>query len=809
MKNAITIIAVSLTCALGAEELTYPIVDTGQERCFNDLSEMTFPAVGETYFGQDARYAGNRPAYEDNGDGTVTDLVTGLMWQKNPGSKMTFRQAVAHASECNTGAYDDWRLPSIKELYSLILFSGEDPDPMAPSRADLRPFIDTGYFDFSYGDIDAGERIIDSQFATSTRYLSTTMGGNPTVFGVNFADGRIKGYPIESPRGEKQFYVLYVRGNSDYGKNDFVDNGDGTVTDRATGLTWMTVDSGHLKAGEKRDGALNWAEALAWAETLDYAGYTDWRLPNAKELQSLIDYTRCPDVTDSAALDPILEATAIVNEGGQKDYAHYWSSTTHIRNNGPCSGVYVCFGRGLGFMPDRRTGERQLMDVHGAGCQRSDPKAGDPAQFPFGRGPQGDVLRIYNMVRCVRGGTAEPVTEGPALQYTNQNRRGDFRNAPGSRDLMRGRRTGRGTVMAGPGMQRAPDRPAGGFTARLDRSGDGKVSRREFDGPPDHFDQLDRNRDGYLTDDEAPGPPPGPYGNSRPNNNRIRSQRANRFPQAIDGSLKVVTIGTGGPLYHPNRSSPSVMVEYQGKYILVDMGDGTARHLNEAGFRWNSLAAVCFTHHHRDHNADAMEILPLLWQRGNTAPIYGPTQTESLVSFLQAFFQEDIAYRTRNTSGSSRTHFVPTAQDVTSSTRLDIAGLKATVTQVTHSIETLAWRFDSPTESIVISGDLSYSDSLIELAENCDLLVIDSGGIVYEGMPDRPRRVNRRRPSGGAAHASLEEVATMAAKAKAGKLVLVHFRPGTVDETRTVSRMRDIYSGEIIFAQDMHTYNAN
>ena len=44
------------------------------------------------------------------------------------------------------------------------------------------------------------------------------------------------------------------------------------------------------------------------------------------------------------------------------------------------------------------------VDVHGAGSQRSDPKAGDPAMFPHGRGPQGDVIRICNFVRCVRGG---------------------------------------------------------------------------------------------------------------------------------------------------------------------------------------------------------------------------------------------------------------------------------------------------------------------------------------------------------------------------------------------------------------------
>ncbi|NIP28031.1 MAG: DUF1566 domain-containing protein, partial [Phycisphaerae bacterium] len=187
----------------------------------------------------------------------------------------------------------------IKELYSLILFSGTDPDPMSRDSVRQKPFIDRQYFNFQYGRPERGERVIDSQFATSTKYVSTTMRGDETMFGVNFADGRIKGYGIRNPRGgEKKFYVLYVRSNKDYGKNDFKDNGDGTVTDKATGLMWMKVDSGKLKAGKNKDGKLNWQEALNWAENLKYAGYSDWRLPNVKELQSIVDYTRSPATTD-------------------------------------------------------------------------------------------------------------------------------------------------------------------------------------------------------------------------------------------------------------------------------------------------------------------------------------------------------------------------------------------------------------------------------------------------------------------------------------------------------------------------------
>ncbi|MHC5010567.1 MAG: Lcl C-terminal domain-containing protein, partial [Planctomycetota bacterium] len=166
-------------------------------------------------------------------------------------------------------------------------FSGLDVDPQSTSAEDAVPFLDARVFDFAYGDPSKGERLIDSQWATSTKYVHSTMHGEETMFGVNFADGRIKGYGLRRPggRGEKTFYVRYVRGNEAYGRNDFHDNGDGTVTDRATGLTWMKGDSGHLRAGPRADGTLTWEEALAFAEGLEHAGHADWRLPDAKELQ--------------------------------------------------------------------------------------------------------------------------------------------------------------------------------------------------------------------------------------------------------------------------------------------------------------------------------------------------------------------------------------------------------------------------------------------------------------------------------------------------------------------------------------------
>ncbi len=469
MKQVIIKGLAMAACLASAGAGEYPIVDTGQLRCFDDRMEIDYPEVGRPFFGQDAQYNGNQPSYRDNGDGTITDLVTGLMWQADPGAKRTCAEIVADVAACRTGGYADWRLPTIKELYSLINFTGIDPDPN--SGVGATPFIDAKFFRFQYGREEEGDRIIDSQWATSTIYTGKVMHGARAMFGVNFADGRIKGYPVDAMPGReaKTFYAIHVRGNPDYGRNDLVDNGDGTVTDRATGLTWMQADGGK---------GMDWEEALAYAEGMEFAGLDDWRLPNAKELQSIVDYTRSPDTTESPAIDPVFKCTPIVNEDGQKDYGHYWTSTTHVDPRGGSRAVYIAFGRALGFM------HNEWMDVHGAGAQRSDQKSGDEARLPQGHGPQGDAQRIDNQVRLVRGGVADPASSGPKVAGRNSGSRNDIR--PGD-----------------PGMA--------GFVARLDQDGDGKVSKREFDGPADQFPGLDRNGDGYLDETEAPPFPPGQH----------------------------------------------------------------------------------------------------------------------------------------------------------------------------------------------------------------------------------------------------------------------------------------------------------
>lgn len=114
---------------MNAIPLENRLVDTGQMSCYDYHGAIECPSQGDTLYGQDAHYQSKAPVYQDNGDGTVTDLNTGLMWQQDPSEKMTCAEAVNKVSSFNLAGYSDWRLPTITELYSLIQFSGIDPGP--------------------------------------------------------------------------------------------------------------------------------------------------------------------------------------------------------------------------------------------------------------------------------------------------------------------------------------------------------------------------------------------------------------------------------------------------------------------------------------------------------------------------------------------------------------------------------------------------------------------------------------------------------------------------------------------------------
>jgi len=686
--------------------LTYAIVDTGQTGFYDENSTMKEPNEGQEFYGQDANYTTNPSSYTDNGDGTITDNVTGLMWQKDAVEKKTYDEAMNEVENSTLAGYDDWRMTSIKELYSLINFNGKT----GMSASGVVPYIDDDYFTFYLGDESAGERYIDAQYMSSTKYVSTTMNGAETVFGVNFVDGRIKGYGLENRREgtDKEFYTLFVRGNTEYGENNFVDNGDGTVTDLATGLMWMQGDSGT---------GMNWEEALEYAETAEFAGYGDWKLPDAKELQSIVDYERSLDTTNSAAIAPVFDVSEIIDEGGNKNYPFYWSSTTHLEGRNIGGGaVYVAFGEALGFMDLPRSDGAELMDVHGAGAQRSDPKVGNVSDYLTGFGPQGDVRRIDNHVRLVR-----VVDAGETSSEANPNVKGTYE-----------------------------DNEA--------------ISTQEAD----------------KTDEKA-----------------VVSEVD---MESLSG-FGTVLIGTGSPVPSEERSSPSTLIYLNDNYFLVDMGEGTQDRLNELELNIGDIETLMFTHHHLDHNEEYSGIAITGWLKGrNHMNLIGPTGTKALHEFTAEFYKEDMEYRASKKNRWSWNGMTQNVDitEVDGDSAIEVNGVKITTTEVPHTIQTQAYRFDAIGQSIVVSGDTKYSESLIDLAKDADMLIIDSGSIIRVGSKGKRALISNE----DNAHASLTEVAQMAEKANVKKLVLTHIG-GDIDEEAEIAAINEIYGGEVVVGADL------
>lgn len=276
-------------------------------------------------FGEDADFTGRAPAYKDNQDGTITDLVTGLIWQKTDGGEMTWERAQAYAQSLRLAEKSDWRLPNSIELLSLM------------NHGMHGPAMDTTFFTKT----DARYWWTNSPRAddASKVWLVNTGGG----IGAHAKTETV------SAGGERPVHVRCVRGTSSFGAGPSLkDNGDGTVTDQRTGLCWQKV-GGSAK--------LSWEDALRYCTELNLGGQKDWRLPNIKELRSLSDDRRTQPSLDRAFFP---SAAA----------AFYWSSTT--QSNRPERAWYVDFSSGLVTYADK-TSAQLVLAVRG-GVEQTGPR---------------------------------------------------------------------------------------------------------------------------------------------------------------------------------------------------------------------------------------------------------------------------------------------------------------------------------------------------------------------------------------------------------------------------------------------------
>jgi len=136
-------ISVFTSCKNNEPTVSFTLTDTGQDIFYdNEGNVINRPEEGEAFYGEDAQYTSTKMKYRDNADGTVTDMNTGLMWQKTPSATMSYEKTLNYVANLKIGGYVDWRLPTIKELYSLADFNGE-----LVRNGVSTPYINTEYFD--------------------------------------------------------------------------------------------------------------------------------------------------------------------------------------------------------------------------------------------------------------------------------------------------------------------------------------------------------------------------------------------------------------------------------------------------------------------------------------------------------------------------------------------------------------------------------------------------------------------------------------------------------------------------------------
>jgi len=239
---------------------------------------------------------GHGPAlsYTDNGNGTVKDNVTGLLWEKTINSGIV-------------GHYG-WRLPNVKELQSIINYGirypaisqsifGPVPHAATDAHFDYWSSTNTMRVDFNGGGVNLD-------------------GAAPFVRAVGLVSANC--FPGDGAGHGRQL--------------SYTNNGDGTITDNVTGLMWeqTTGVPGTMTANPPVtdvNRTYTWSGAntafIAQMNAARIGGYNDWRLPDVKELESISDYAL-------TASNPIF---------GPSTRAFYWSSTPHTGSDTCAWGV--------------------------------------------------------------------------------------------------------------------------------------------------------------------------------------------------------------------------------------------------------------------------------------------------------------------------------------------------------------------------------------------------------------------------------------------------------------------------------------
>lgn len=276
------------------------------------------------------------------------------------------------------------------------------------------------------------------------------------------------------------------------------------------------------------------------------------------------------------------------------------------------------------------------------------------------------------------------------------------------------------------------------------------------------------------------------------------------LPPTADSTV-IVLLGTGTPRPDPQTMGPATAIIVGSRVFLFDAGVGVTRRMTGAKIGMTSLTAVFFTHLHSDHTLGYPDLILTTWIFGRTRPLeaYGPHGLSAMTTHLIAAWHDDIDVRTNGLEHGTPNGHAVNVHEIAPGVVYDSGGVKITAIPVLHGSwkEAFGYRIDTPTRSIVISGDTRYSSAIEQASRGVDVLIHEvhpeSAGAPPRNNPDWPRYMREF-------HTSDVELGRLAAAAKPKMLILYHFGShGAADEQATSTIQAQGYGGRVIVGKDL------
>ena len=265
--------------------------------------------------------------------------------------------------------------------------------------------------------------------------------------------------------------------------------------------------------------------------------------------------------------------------------------------------------------------------------------------------------------------------------------------------------------------------------------------------------------------------------------------------------IKVTLLGTGSPRPSVDRYGPAVLVEAGGKNLLFDAGRGVVQRLHELDIPISGIQQIFLTHLHSDHISalDDVWLTGWIYQRAMPLNVYGPVGTISFVDSLQQAYKYDAKLR-HQYAGLESNAAKLIATDIKPGVIYSENGIKVTAFLVDHKPVDPAYgyRIDFGDRSVVISGDTTYSQNLVDHSTDIDLLVHEIIAIKNKILERNPRLQKIERY-----HTDPAQLTQVLNSVKPRVAVMTHVILVGVKEDAVIEQIGKEYDGEIHMGEDL------